>query len=92
MQAPIAVYTSGKGSSAAGLTASVIKDSNGEFFLEVSPCLAMCCDLCTASSADLAFKRITAQLSIGVSAAQHRRQLDFQAWSGHEMACVVSWG
>mmetsp|Transcript_25578 Transcript_25578/g.35306 ORF Transcript_25578/g.35306 Transcript_25578/m.35306 type:complete len:748 (+) Transcript_25578:109-2352(+) len=33
--APIAVYTSGKGSSAAGLTASVIKDSSsGEAFLE----------------------------------------------------------
>lgn len=32
--APVGVYTSGKGSSAAGLTASVIKDSHGEFFLE----------------------------------------------------------
>ena len=33
--APIAVYTSGKGSSAAGLTASVIKDaSTREFYLE----------------------------------------------------------
>ena len=33
--APIAVYTSGKGSSAAGLTASVLKDSStGEFHLE----------------------------------------------------------
>eukprot|EP01042_Synura_sphagnicola_P002479 gene2479-2980_t len=32
--APIAVYTSGKGSSAAGLTASVIKSASGEFFLE----------------------------------------------------------
>ena len=33
--APIAVYTSGKGSSAAGLTASIIKDpSTGEFQLE----------------------------------------------------------
>jgi DNA replication licensing factor MCM5 len=32
--APIGVYTSGKGSSAAGLTATVIKDSKGEFFLE----------------------------------------------------------
>ena len=31
--APICVYTSGKGSSAAGLTASVIKDGNGEFML-----------------------------------------------------------
>ncbi|PKI85273.1 Mcm5p [Malassezia vespertilionis] len=32
---PIAVYTSGKGSSAAGLTASVMRDPNsGEFFLE----------------------------------------------------------
>lgn len=29
--APISVYTSGKGSSAAGLTASVIKDPSGEF-------------------------------------------------------------
>lgn len=28
------MYTSGKGSSAAGLTASVIKDSRGEFYLE----------------------------------------------------------
>ena len=36
MQAPISVYTSGKGSSAAGLTATVVKDSHGEFFLEVS--------------------------------------------------------
>ena len=36
--APIAVYTSGKGSSAAGLTASVIKDSHGEFYLEARPC------------------------------------------------------
>jgi DNA replication licensing factor MCM5 len=32
--APIGVYTSGKGSSAAGLTASVIRDSKGEFYLE----------------------------------------------------------
>ena len=32
--APISVYTSGKGSSAAGLTASVIKDKNNEFYLE----------------------------------------------------------
>jgi len=33
--APIAVYTSGKGSSAAGLTASIIKDANtGEFGIE----------------------------------------------------------
>lgn len=33
--APIAVYTSGKGSSAAGLTASVIKDPQSrEFYLE----------------------------------------------------------
>ena len=33
--APIAVYTSGKGSSAAGLTATVIRDNHGEFYLEV---------------------------------------------------------
>ena len=33
--APIGVYTSGKGSSAAGLTASVTRDSKGEFYLEV---------------------------------------------------------
>ena len=32
--APISVYTSGKGSSAAGLTASVLKDASGEFQLE----------------------------------------------------------
>lgn len=32
--APISVYTSGKGSSAAGLTASIIKDPSGEFQLE----------------------------------------------------------
>ena len=33
--APIGVYTSGKGSSAAGLTASVIRDpSSGDFHLE----------------------------------------------------------
>ncbi len=32
--APIAVYTSGKGSSAAGLTASVVRDAAGEFYLE----------------------------------------------------------
>lgn len=32
--APIGVYTSGKGSSAAGLTASVNKDAKGEFYLE----------------------------------------------------------
>jgi len=32
--APVGVYTSGKGSSAAGLTASVIRDAKGEFFLE----------------------------------------------------------
>uniref|UniRef100_A0A7S3F779 DNA replication licensing factor MCM2 n=1 Tax=Prasinoderma singulare TaxID=676789 RepID=A0A7S3F779_9VIRI len=32
--APISVYTSGKGSSAAGLTASVIRDQNNEFYLE----------------------------------------------------------
>lgn len=31
---PISVYTSGKGSSAAGLTASIIKDKNKEFYLE----------------------------------------------------------
>lgn len=40
LQAPIAVYTSGKGSSAAGLTATVIKDAGGEFYLEVG------CALC----------------------------------------------
>ncbi|CAM9169258.1 unnamed protein product [Phaeothamnion confervicola] len=32
--APVGVYTSGKGSSAAGLTASVIKDKHGEYYLE----------------------------------------------------------
>lgn len=32
--APVGVYTSGKGSSAAGLTASVMKDKGGEFYLE----------------------------------------------------------
>lgn len=32
--APIAVYTSGKGSSAAGLTAAVVRDGNGNFALE----------------------------------------------------------
>jgi peptidoglycan/LPS O-acetylase OafA/YrhL len=32
--APVGVYTSGKGSSAAGLTASVIRSLNGEFHLE----------------------------------------------------------
>eukprot|EP00981_Chlorochromonas_danica_P003705 scaffold684_cov167-Ochromonas_danica.AAC.4 len=32
--APIGVYTSGKGSSAAGLTAAVSKDARGEFYLE----------------------------------------------------------
>ncbi len=32
--APIAVYTSGKGSSAAGLTATVVRDAAGEFYLE----------------------------------------------------------
>ncbi len=32
--APVGVYTSGKGSSAAGLTASVIRDGRGEFYLE----------------------------------------------------------
>ena len=32
--APISVYTSGKGSSAAGLTASVVRDANGRFALE----------------------------------------------------------
>lgn len=32
--APVGVYTSGKGSSAAGLTASVLRDSRGEFYLE----------------------------------------------------------
>lgn len=32
--APIGIYTSGKGSSAAGLTASVIRNNQGEFYLE----------------------------------------------------------
>ena len=32
--APIGVYTSGKGSSAAGLTASVLKNRHNEFYLE----------------------------------------------------------
>lgn len=31
--APIAVYTSGKGSSAAGLTASIIRDANSVCFI-----------------------------------------------------------
>ena len=38
VQAPIAVYASGKGSSGAGLTASALKDKSGQFFLEVKPC------------------------------------------------------
>ncbi|KAJ4456469.1 putative DNA replication licensing factor MCM5 [Paratrimastix pyriformis] len=32
--APVAIYTSGKGSSAAGLTASVMRDASHEFYLE----------------------------------------------------------
>ena len=41
--APIGVYTSGKGSSAAGLTASVVRDrSTREFYLEVN---VVCCCL-----------------------------------------------
>ena len=32
--APIAIYTSGKGSSAAGLTASVVSNGGGDFYLE----------------------------------------------------------
>lgn len=32
--APISVYTSGKGSSAAGLTAAIVRDANGRFALE----------------------------------------------------------
>eukprot|EP01006_Ploeotia_vitrea_P006666 TRINITY_DN14335_c0_g1_i1.p1 TRINITY_DN14335_c0_g1~~TRINITY_DN14335_c0_g1_i1.p1 ORF type:complete len:758 (-),score=78.97 TRINITY_DN14335_c0_g1_i1:100-2337(-) len=32
--APISVYTSGKGSSAAGLTATVVRDREGDFYLE----------------------------------------------------------
>ena len=37
---PRAVYTSGKASSAAGLTASVVKEADtGEFCIEVSYCL-----------------------------------------------------
>jgi DNA replication licensing factor MCM5 len=32
--APVGIYTSGKGSSAAGLTASVVRDAKGEFYLE----------------------------------------------------------
>lgn len=32
--APIGIYTSGKGSSAAGLTASVVRNAKGEFYLE----------------------------------------------------------
>ena len=32
--APVGVYTSGKGSSAAGLTATVLRDAKGEFYLE----------------------------------------------------------
>ena len=32
--APVGVYTSGKGSSAAGLTASVVRDKKNEFYLE----------------------------------------------------------
>lgn len=31
---PVGIYTSGKGSSAAGLTASVVKNAQGEFYLE----------------------------------------------------------
>ena len=41
--APIGVYTSGKGSSAAGLTASVVRDSNTrEFYLEGELCVCVC--------------------------------------------------
>ena len=32
--APVGIYTSGKGSSAAGVTVSVVKDSKGEFCSE----------------------------------------------------------
>ena len=47
MQAPIAVYTSGKGSSAAGLTASVIRDpQSGEFYLEVTAQGPQPCETC----------------------------------------------
>ena len=49
LQAPISVYTSGKGSSAAGLTATVVKDNSGEFFLEV--CLALLAPTTCAASA-----------------------------------------
>ena len=51
------MYTSGKGSSAAGLTASVIRDANtGEFYLEVGGLilrlLAMCHGTYEAVSCD----------------------------------------
>jgi hypothetical protein len=44
--APIAVYTSGKGSSAAGLTASVIRDpSTVSFFLRLLVILVLICTI-----------------------------------------------
>ncbi len=54
--APIAVYTSGKGSSAAGLTATVTRDSHGEFYLEVSflpGCCSSCSIMCMACASSM---------------------------------------
>ena len=66
--APIAVYTSGKGSSAAGLTATVIRDSHGEFYLEVSflqqlYCAVLCC-LVTCYFGLVCIKAKTAALEV----------------------------
>ena len=45
LQAPVAVYTAGKTSSGPGLTGSMLKKPNGQFYLEVtmSACMTACC-------------------------------------------------